>query len=125
MLAGQVELERVANMAGSIQEHPVLDVAHLRRYTLGDEGLEREILGLFKEQVIISLANLKASNTSGDSAGWRLAAHTLKGSARGVGAVRLGLAAELAEINGDTPSGQAQSIDNVADAAAATLAAIG
>ncbi len=106
-------------------EYAVLDLDHLRRYTLGDESLEAEILGLFKDQMTSSLAHLKASHGGGDADGWRMAAHALKGSARGVGAFRLGRAAELAEADGGTPDGRVLSIERVADAAQKTLAAIG
>lgn len=76
---------------------PVLDVAHLRVYTLGMADLEREILGLFLEQLPKSLAALAASGTAKD---WHMAAHTLKGSALAVGAKRLagiGAAAEATD----------------------------
>lgn len=125
MLAAQIDEEPVLAEVQSIEGYPIFDLAQLRRYTLGDEALEREILGLFKEQAIVSLANLQASNGSNDAAGWRLAAHTLKGSARGVGAFRLGYGAELAERHGGSSAGRDASIGLVAELAAETLAEIG
>ena len=71
-----------------------LDLAHLRHFTLGDKHLETEILGLFIAQVPITIAALKQAKTDGD---WYVAAHTLKGSARAVGARRLALLAAQAE----------------------------
>lgn len=64
----------------------VLDLVHLRTYTLGMADLEREILGLFLEQLPKSLEALAGSESARD---WHMAAHTLKGSALAVGAKRL------------------------------------
>lgn len=72
----------------------VIDLAHLRRFTLGDRALELEILGLFIDQVPNSIQALKEARTDRD---WMTAAHTLKGSARAVGAWRLAHIAEHAE----------------------------
>ncbi|MDP1911467.1 MAG: Hpt domain-containing protein [Hyphomicrobium sp.] len=71
-----------------------VDLAHLSRYTLGDRGLELEILGLFVDQLPITIAALRESETEKD---WGMAAHTLKGSARAVGAWSLATIAEEAE----------------------------
>ena len=71
-----------------------VDFGHLRRFTLGDKHLEAEILGLFLAQVPITIATLKRAETDG---AWYVAAHTLKGSARAVGAQRLALLATQAE----------------------------
>ena len=71
-----------------------VDLAHLRRYTLGDRGLELEILGLFVDQLSITISALKNAPTEKD---WGIAAHTLKGSARAVGAWPLATIAEGAE----------------------------
>ena len=71
-----------------------IDSAHLARYTLGDASLEREILGLFIAQAPQTLARLREADSERS---WREAAHTLKGSARAVGAWRLAKAAEDCE----------------------------
>jgi HPt (histidine-containing phosphotransfer) domain-containing protein len=71
-----------------------VDLEHLRRYTLGDRGLELEILGLFVDQLPITIGALK--NAPSDKE-WGMAAHTLKGSARAVGAWSLATIAESAE----------------------------
>jgi HPt (histidine-containing phosphotransfer) domain-containing protein len=73
---------------------PALDLAHLRRFTLGDQALEQEILGLFIGQASTTLAALNEAWTDRD---WKIAAHTLKGSARAVGAWRVAHLAEKAE----------------------------
>ncbi len=61
----------------------VVDTAHLARYTMGDEKLERELLRMFATQAEELLAMLE--NAGGQEA-WRMAAHTLKGAARAIGA---------------------------------------
>jgi hypothetical protein len=71
-----------------------VDLAHLSRYTLGDRGLELEILGLFVDQLPITIAALREAETEKD---WAMAAHTLKGSSRAVGAWHLATIAEDAE----------------------------
>ncbi len=78
---------------GSAAEH-ILDRAHLARYTGGEPALEREILGLFLEQAATLIEKLAGSQAP-DS--WRFAAHSLKGSARAVGAWELAALAERAE----------------------------
>ncbi|MFY0611646.1 MAG: Hpt domain-containing protein [Hyphomicrobiaceae bacterium] len=72
----------------------ILDRDHLARYTLGDAALEQEVLGLFIGQVPETLAMLRNSD---DSESWLRAAHTIKGSARAVGAWKLADAAQRAE----------------------------
>jgi HPt (histidine-containing phosphotransfer) domain-containing protein len=67
-------------------DRPIIDHDHLARYTLGDQALEREVLRLFVDQIPLTLEALDAATNDADR--FR-AAHTLKGSARAVGAVRL------------------------------------
>lgn len=73
--------------------HPV-DRAHLARYTMGDADLEREILELFASQTWKTIAELRQAPSDET---WHVAAHTLKGSARAVGAWELAAEAERAE----------------------------
>ena len=84
----------VAAQAADMDAPQPIDFQHLRRYTLGDRGLELEILGLFVEQLPITIGALEDATT--DKA-WGMAAHTLKGSARAVGAWPLAALAEEAE----------------------------
>lgn len=76
------------------EEATPIDLAHLRRYTLGDRRLELEILALFATQVPLTLATLRRAQSDRD---WSNAAHSLKGSARAVGAWQLAELAECAE----------------------------
>lgn len=68
----------------------VLDRAHFDHMTGADRALQLEVLGLFRMQV----AGWDAALAGGD---WRTAAHTLKGSARGIGLHALAQACEAAE----------------------------
>ncbi len=61
--------------------------------TLGDRRLEREVLELFLRQTTILLNRIADADPPLAAA----AAHTLKGSARGIGAWRVARAAELLE----------------------------
>jgi HPt (histidine-containing phosphotransfer) domain-containing protein len=79
-----------------------VDIAHLRRMTLGDAGLEREVLAMFAGQaarLIGALAALPADAAE--------LAHTLNGSARAIGAFQVADAAEALEAamrDGGEPS---------------------
>jgi Hpt domain len=81
--------ERAASAAGE----PPIDLMHLFRMTLGDHALEREVLALFDRQIDILIARMRAIDPSCAPA----LAHTLKGSARGVGAWPMARAAEAVE----------------------------
>ena len=73
-------------------ERPI-DLVHLSRMTFGDRSLEREVLQLFERQSAMLMARMAAANS--DEAG-RLA-HTINGSARGIGAWRVAAAAATVE----------------------------
>jgi HPt (histidine-containing phosphotransfer) domain-containing protein len=81
------------NNWGGSSELPV-DLNHLRRYTLGDKALEQEVLRLFLAQLPETIASLRSAATERD---WKMAAHTLKGSSRAVGAWRIASLAQEAE----------------------------
>lgn len=105
--------------------HPV-DLEHLRRYTLGDRGLELEILSLFVEQLPITIGALKSATTDQE---WGMAAHTLKGSARAVGARPLAVLAEAAErvastTDADMRAATVRRLEAVAGEARAYIAAL-
>ena len=73
-----------------------IDLVHLARTTLGDRSLEREVLQLFDRQSTILIARMRAAAPGGLA----MLAHTLKGSARGIGAWRVARAAEALELAG-------------------------
>ncbi len=91
----------------------VVDFAYLERFAADDGEVIDEVLGLFREQSAIWGAMLRPEHE-----GWRDAVHTLKGAARGVGALQLGDACEACEASG--PGGLA----GVNDALGAALADI-
>jgi HPt (histidine-containing phosphotransfer) domain-containing protein len=75
-----------------------IDRDHLARYTLGSPTLEREIMGLFLAQLPLSIEQLRFAATDRE---WQIAAHTIKGSARSVGAWRVArLALEAEQTSG-------------------------
>jgi len=71
----------------------VIDEDHLARMTLGDRALEREVLEIFVRQTVIMLERIGKADPAIAAA----AAHTLVGSASGIGAGRVALAAERLE----------------------------
>jgi HPt (histidine-containing phosphotransfer) domain-containing protein len=71
-----------------------VDLAYLARFTLGNAGLEREVLDLF---IVHCPRYLEALQDAVTAKAWHDAAHTLKGAARGIGAWRVARSAEAAE----------------------------
>ena len=93
---------------------PPIDRAHLLRMALGDRALEREVLALFERQADMLIGRMPGLEPAGAAA----LAHTLKGSARGIGAWQVARAAEAIERSAaaggaDLP----QAIDGLAAAA--------
>ena len=80
-----------------------IDLVHLARMTLGDRSLEREVLQLFDRQSALLIARMR--NAAPD--GVVIIAHTMKGSARGIGAWRVARAAEAVELAGSSEIGTA------------------
>ena len=97
---------------------PAIDLAHLSRMTLGDHALEREVLALFDRQIDMLIARMAEVEPSCVGA----LAHTLKGSARGVGAWPMARAAEAVEAA--PPAGLALALAALAAVAGETRAAI-
>jgi len=74
--------EPVQTTSEQVTSQPI-DMDHLLHYTMGDEKLAREVLGLFSTQGRLYLEQLTSAP---DGTERKIAAHTLKGSAQGVGA---------------------------------------
>ena len=72
----------------------IIDLAHLARMTCGEKSLEAEVLRLFDRQAGMLLARMQQSSPK--AAG--TFAHTLAGSARGIGAWEVAAAAEGLEL---------------------------
>jgi HPt (histidine-containing phosphotransfer) domain-containing protein len=77
-------------MEQHIATEPVIDLAHLRRMTTGDAALEREVLSLFYAHSALLIERMHGS----DAAAVPGLAHTLKGSALGIGANEVARAAD-------------------------------
>ena len=91
--AGQgqsAEHRALVSCSGEASRPAILDIAHLARMTFGDMGLQREVLGLFDRQVAMLLARMHGAPPTVTAA----LAHTIGGSARGVGAWEVAAAAE-------------------------------
>lgn len=82
----------------SNEGYRAIDLIHLARQTHGDRHLETELLGLFRRQAAQIIERLSA-DLPADSIPWRAdLAHTLKGSARAIGATRVAIKAEIYEV---------------------------
>ena len=88
-----------------------IDITHLRRMTLGDAALEREVLGMFSAQATRLVKSLVANPA--DAA---VLAHTLKGSARAVGAFAVGDAAAHLETLIRSGSDRTEALSDLDDA---------
>jgi HPt (histidine-containing phosphotransfer) domain-containing protein len=96
-----------------------IDLVHLARMTLGDRSLEREVLQLFDRQSALLIARMR--NAAPD--GIVTIAHTMKGSARGIGAWRVARAAEAVELSGSAEiAGALAHLAAAADEARAVIA---
>jgi HPt (histidine-containing phosphotransfer) domain-containing protein len=71
-----------------------IDLVFLAQQSLGDRDLEVELLTLFEKQAETIAARLVKPVCSGDRKWQHDLAHTLKGSARAVGASRVAVSAE-------------------------------
>ena len=105
--------------AGSDRRHAVIDDDHLSRMTLGDRRLEREVLEIFVRQTVIMLGRIAGAEPALAAA----AAHTLTGSARGIGAWRVARAAEHLERVANGKSGAAALDEAVEELKSATVEA--
>jgi HPt (histidine-containing phosphotransfer) domain-containing protein len=97
-----------------------VDFAHLERYAGGDMALVEEVLGLFRQQAEIWTRLL---DPAAPAEAWRDAAHSLKGSALGIGAFALADECEAAELAAGADLGERTVlVDHVRTALAAALA---
>jgi HPt (histidine-containing phosphotransfer) domain-containing protein len=97
-----------------------IDTDHLARMTLGERSLEREVLALFDRQAEMLLPRIRR----GDRAVAAASAHTLKGSAVGIGAFGVARAAEAVEQAQDSTLRDSALRDAAFAQAIETLAAV-
>ena len=109
----------VLSAAGSDRQRAVIDDDHLSRMTLGDRRLEREVLEIFVRQTVIMIERIAGAEPALAAA----AAHTLTGSARGIGAWRVARAAEQLERVANGKSGAAALDEAVEELKSATVEA--
>lgn len=95
-----------------------IDNEHLERITLGDRRLECEVLQIFVRQSAMMLERI----CNGQPGALGMAAHTLVGSARGIGAWRVAEAAETLE-RADREGRDAEVVEAIAELKAASLEA--
>ena len=103
-----------------VPEQPV-DRNHLYRMTLGDHGLEGEVLRLFERQAGMLITRMATAQPACIKA----LAHTLDGSARGIGAWRVSQAAqdvERAIADDDDPTQAIGSLKSATDEALIAIA---
>jgi HPt (histidine-containing phosphotransfer) domain-containing protein len=102
-MEGQAMMELRAAVHGAVDEvsqesgERPIDLVLLARMTLGDRSLEREVLQLFVRQAAVLLNRMEAADPDSVPA----LAHTLRGSAQGLGAWRVTAAAEAVECAAD------------------------
>ena len=107
-MAGLTEKQNRDSLKGNDLDAEVLDLDHLAQYTAGDPCLERELMGLFRTQAGQQVENIVSAF---DDGAWKMATHTLKGSARSIGALRVGeRAADLEEIGFEGDEGEKQAM---------------
>jgi HPt (histidine-containing phosphotransfer) domain-containing protein len=116
------------NVAARVDAPPIvpgahaIDLTHLARMTFGERSLEREVLALFGRQAGMLLARMHGEPAKVVGA----LAHTLGGSARGIGAWQVAAAAEAVERLAANPGdvALAGAVNRVAAAIADAQAAI-
>jgi HPt (histidine-containing phosphotransfer) domain-containing protein len=116
-----LHLERIEWMPSPplVPDDGPIDFEHLQRMTLGDAGLEQEVLAMFLVQSARLVATLAAMPS--DAAAL---AHTLKGSARAIGAFAVAEAAGRLEAAIGSGSDARASLAELGDAVSLTQAAI-
>ncbi|HLH96580.1 MAG TPA: Hpt domain-containing protein [Xanthobacteraceae bacterium] len=99
-----------------------IDFQHLARMTLGEQHLEAEVLRLFDQQARVLLAHMRACSPEAAAA----FAHTLRGSATGIGAWRVAAAAGAVERQASSRAGAgiAEAVSRLAAAIEEARAAI-
>ena len=83
--------------AGADAQPRILDEEHLRRMTLGDRRLEREVLEIFVRHSATTLDLILDCVAGQDPVAAAATAHAMIGAARGIGAWRVAQTAERVE----------------------------
>jgi hypothetical protein len=117
------EIEPKQRVAGPslVPPEPAIDRAHLAQMTLGDKRLEEEVLRLFDRQAELLLGRMSGAQPAAVAA----FAHTLKGSARGVGLWQVAEAADALERAAVGTGAVEPAVGRLAGAVAVARVAIG
>jgi len=115
------DLERIAWMPSPplAPDDGPIDTEHLRRMTLGDASLEQEVLAMFSAQAVGLITALAALPVDAGAL-----AHTLKGSARAIGAFAVADAAGRLEAALDGGGNPSRALSELNDTVAGARAAI-
>lgn len=120
----RVEMMSVAAELPILPGDCPIDLVHLARQTFGERELESELLRLFDRQSRQIVDRLTDGPVAEDR--WRAElAHTLKGSARAVGAFGVAAAAEAYELDARAGADLTRALAAVTSAVDAAHAAIG
>ena len=122
-MRGENTARSVPQEAPKLEIRRPIDMEHLSRQTLGDPGLQEEVLRLFDEMSHVYVERLEVSTTV-DELLRNL--HTIKGAAAGIGAFGLAELARVAEaeLRAGAPVNP-ERIDDLAIAAQEVSAFIG
>jgi HPt (histidine-containing phosphotransfer) domain-containing protein len=99
MLSKRTETSGAGTTSNSVETFDYVKALDL---TEGDEGLLRELIGVFKEESAELIGQLESAVASGDCDSVRKAAHRLKGASASVGGVKIAAAARTLETMGAT-----------------------
>lgn len=99
---GAEEIAGTMPVGAGAPDEALIDSAHLARQTFGDPLLESEVLGLFAEQLRSLAARLDGSSLQE----CRTLLHSIKGSARAIGAFPLADCAAALEGSPGDPVGR-------------------
>lgn len=92
---------------------PEIDFDHLNQYVGGDPALTAEVFGLFKNQVDMLGGSLDPSSSDET---WAAVTHSLKGTAKAIGATQLAELCERAEAligEGNRPGAREVAVQNI------------
>jgi len=124
MPMAQAMAQATAQVAMLSAAAPAIDRVHLKQMTFGDRGLECELLQLFDRQAEMLMTRMRQS----DASVLGMLAHTLKGSAGGIGAHDVAAAAAAAEQAASAPAAERsaalQRLAAAVDAARAEIAVL-
>jgi HPt (histidine-containing phosphotransfer) domain-containing protein len=101
MCCDMVNLDAFYGKTTTPYDKRIFDFDLFDHLTMGDFALQEEVINLFRLQIQSSLDTF---GMEPDGNAWRMNAHTLKGAAAAVGAVRIAVQAESWERSGDMPS---------------------